>query len=165
MTTEMKQQIIRAAAILAAFILSATAFAVPPQTQGQKRDWREKLKAEKVAFLTTRMDLTPQEAEKFWPVYNQLEQENHKKFVNLLNSYRELERAIRENAGKAEIEKFLRAYSKAKDESASYEEANMKKYLEILPVEKVAKLYVGEEEFRRSQINRLGKRQENKPQQ
>lgn len=161
----MKQQIIRAAAILAAFILSATAFAVPPQTQGKKQDWREKLRAEKVAFLTTRMDLTPQEAEKFWPVYNQLEQENHKKFVNLLNSYRELERAIRENAGKAEIEKFLLAYSKAKDESASYEEAHMKKYLEILPVEKVAKLYVGEEEFRRSQINRLGRRPDNKPQQ
>ena len=73
MTTKMKNSIIRSAALIAALILSVTAFAIPPHNQGGKNDWREKIKAEKVAFLTTRMDLTPQEAEKFWPVYNQLE--------------------------------------------------------------------------------------------
>lgn len=165
MTTKMKHNIIRSAAILAALILSITAFATPPQNQGGKRDWRDKLKAEKVAFLTTRMDLTPREAEKFWPVYNQVDQEGHEIFLKLLNSYKELEKAIQNNAGKAEVERLLMAYAKAKDESASREEANIKKYLEILPAEKVAKLYVGEEEFRRSQINRLGRKPEGNPQQ
>ena len=165
MTKSMKNNIIRFAAIIAAFILSASAFAVPSQAQGPDRDWRDKLKAEKVAFLTTWMDLTPKEAEKFWPVYNQVEQENHKRFVQLLESYRELERAIKENSGKAEVERLLKAYVKAKGESATFEEANMKKYLEILPAEKVARLYVGDEEFRRNQINRLGRRPDNKAQQ
>ena len=163
MTIIMKNSIIRSAAVLAALILSVTAFSMSPQTQGEKRDWRDKLKAEKVAFMTTRMDLTPQEAEKFWPVYNQLEQESHKKFQKLMESYRNLEKALQNNAGKAEVEKLLKAYVKAKDESAGMEEANMKKYLEILPAEKVARLYVGEEDFRRSQISRLGKRPEGRP--
>ncbi|WP_316633478.1 sensor of ECF-type sigma factor [uncultured Flavobacterium sp.] len=31
---------------------------------------REKIKAYKVSFLTTELELTPAEAEKFWPIYN-----------------------------------------------------------------------------------------------
>ncbi|MFH6994381.1 sensor of ECF-type sigma factor [Flavobacterium sp. FlaQc-48] len=39
--------------------------------QGGKNDEkREKIKAYKVSFLTTELELTPTEAEKFWPVYN-----------------------------------------------------------------------------------------------
>ncbi len=34
---------------------------------------KDKFRADKVAFLTTRMDLTPAEAEKFWPVYNEFD--------------------------------------------------------------------------------------------
>src|SRR5690606_38493057 len=32
---------------------------------------KEKLESAKVAFITQRLDLTPEQAEKFWPVYNQ----------------------------------------------------------------------------------------------
>ncbi|WP_075350752.1 Spy/CpxP family protein refolding chaperone [Algoriphagus marinus] len=31
----------------------------------------EKLQAARIAFITTRLDLTPDQAEKFWPVFNQ----------------------------------------------------------------------------------------------
>ncbi len=32
---------------------------------------REKLKAMKTAFITNALDLTPEEAQQFWPIYNQ----------------------------------------------------------------------------------------------
>ena len=35
----------------------------------------EKIQALKVAFITQKLQLTPAEAEKFWPVYNQYENE------------------------------------------------------------------------------------------
>ncbi|MDI1303936.1 MAG: sensor of ECF-type sigma factor, partial [bacterium] len=39
--------------------------------QGEKmREKKEQIKALKVAFLTTELKLTSNEAEKFWPVYN-----------------------------------------------------------------------------------------------
>lgn len=39
--------------------------------QNEKTDEkREKIKAYKVSFLTTELELTPTEAEKFWPIYN-----------------------------------------------------------------------------------------------
>lgn len=33
----------------------------------------EMIKTKKIAFITEKVGLTSQEAEKFWPVYNQLE--------------------------------------------------------------------------------------------
>lgn len=48
------------------FLISFSIFA-----QGGKIDEkREKIKAFKVSFLTTELELTPTEAEKFWPIYN-----------------------------------------------------------------------------------------------
>ena len=36
----------------------------------QKKDRHEHIKALKVPFLTEELNLTPAEAEKFWPIYN-----------------------------------------------------------------------------------------------
>ena len=38
--------------------------------QGAMQGDGEKLTAYKIAFFTRNLDLTPAEAEKFWPVYN-----------------------------------------------------------------------------------------------
>jgi hypothetical protein len=39
--------------------------------QGERfKEKREQIKAMKVAFLTSELNLTPSEAEKFWPLYN-----------------------------------------------------------------------------------------------
>jgi hypothetical protein len=48
------------------FILSLNIHA-----QGERlREKKEQIKAMKVAFLTSELDLTSNEAEKFWPIYN-----------------------------------------------------------------------------------------------
>ena len=36
----------------------------------EERYDREKLEAARVAFITTRLDLKPEQAQKFWPIYN-----------------------------------------------------------------------------------------------
>jgi hypothetical protein len=41
------------------------------QQQGDTGYDKEKLESAKVAFITQRLDLTPEQAEKFWPLYNQ----------------------------------------------------------------------------------------------
>jgi 4-amino-4-deoxy-L-arabinose transferase-like glycosyltransferase len=46
---------------------------------------QEKIQALKVAFITQRLQLTPAEAEKFWPVYNQFENEIRQVRVNNRN--------------------------------------------------------------------------------
>src|SRR4051812_21621428 len=46
-----------------------TTFAQPRGERNQER--REDIEAQKVAFITQKLNLTPEEAQKFWPVYNQ----------------------------------------------------------------------------------------------
>ena len=60
----MKRMISMAMAAVAALCLSwnAGAFHGNP----------DKIKAEKIAFITAELELTPAEAEKFWPVYNKM---------------------------------------------------------------------------------------------
>jgi hypothetical protein len=41
----------------------------------QKENGHEKIQALKVAFITQKLHLTPSEAERFWPVYNQYDNE------------------------------------------------------------------------------------------
>ncbi len=48
------------------FLISFSIFA----QNGKIDEKREKIKAFKVSFLTTELELTPTEAEKFWPIYN-----------------------------------------------------------------------------------------------
>src|SRR6187431_38137 len=41
------------------------------------KEKREQLKAMKVAFITTELSLTSDEATKFWPIYNAFEEKQH----------------------------------------------------------------------------------------
>jgi|ERR1700735_255586 hypothetical protein len=46
---------------------------LPAQSQapvGPDHGWAGQLEAMKTTFITTRLRLTPQEAERFWPIYN-----------------------------------------------------------------------------------------------
>jgi len=46
---------------------------------------QEKIQALKVAFITQKLQLTPAEAEKFWPIYNQYDNEIRQVRVNNRN--------------------------------------------------------------------------------
>ena len=59
--------------LCALMVLSMGAFAQGPQgpRRGADNGWRERVRAEKVAFLTEEIDLTESEAQVFWPIYNE----------------------------------------------------------------------------------------------
>ena len=48
------------------------AFGQPPRGGGSGRRL-EKIEAARVAFLTNRLNLTPEQAQKFWPLYNEFD--------------------------------------------------------------------------------------------
>ncbi|UJP67126.1 Spy/CpxP family protein refolding chaperone [Mongoliitalea daihaiensis] len=41
------------------------------QQQGNRNYDKEKLESARIAFITNRLDLKPEQAEKFWPMFNQ----------------------------------------------------------------------------------------------
>ena len=63
-------------------------------------DWKQRIMSEKVAFLTIEMGITPEEAQAFWPVYNQVEKERDEAVRLVFQSFKALEDAVA--AGKSE---------------------------------------------------------------
>lgn len=136
-------------AVLALFSLARTAaFA------HQEGDWQEKMRAERVAFLTTAMELTPAEAEKFWPVYNSMEAERRASFGKVMRAYKALSDGVAAGKADKELEVLVNDYTTANKNSHSIEAKYTPQLIKILSVSKVAKLFVAEEEFRRQQIGR-----------
>lgn len=120
-----------------------------------KEDWREKIMSEKIAFLTTELSITPQEAQLFWPVYNQVQKEKDTAMHQVFRSYKALSAALKENKPAKEIDKLLTDYLDASEKQRDVESKASEKFKKILPVDKVARLYIAEEKFRRQQIHRL----------
>lgn len=113
----------------------------------------EKLKLEKIAFITTEVGLTEKEAEAFWPVYNQIENEQKVLMKAERKAFMELNKALA--GGEGNVQALLDAYLKAKSENVNLHVANAKKYQKILSAEKTARFFTCEEKFRRQQIGKL----------
>jgi hypothetical protein len=136
---------------------SVLLFAQPqgkPNDEQRKKDW-QRLQAEKIAFITQELDLTPEEAQVFWPVYNQCWKE-------VLASHKATREAFAGIRGKQaegltdkEMEKKLDAYIQASTKSNQVLADWYPKFKQVLPIRKVAKLYQAEEAFQQRMINNL----------
>jgi hypothetical protein len=126
---------------------------------------REKLDAYKIAFFTRRLNLTPREAEKFWPVYNEYQDKR-----NVIQTERgQLNRSVNQN----ELNMSEKEMTEAGDKlvSLQVQEANLameyhKKFKEILSPVKVFRLYQAENQYRLQLLNELkqNQQQRNNPQ-
>lgn len=121
-------------------------------------DWKQKLMSEKVAFLTIELDITPEEAQAFWPVYNKTEKELDEARHEVMKARKELSEAVEEGKSSKDISAKLDKFVAAKTNVDRLDNATAEAYRKVLPVEKVAKLYVAEEKFRRQYISKLHNR-------
>ena len=139
-------------------ILAAGAFAqgTGPQRRGGDNGWRERIRAEKVAFLTEEIDLTESEAQVFWPIYNEIQKAERESFEAVRKAYDAMAKGVAENKSGKEMEKLVQAYIDAKEKNDGVETKFLNKLMKALPAEKVARYYVAEEKFRHQQIGRLG---------
>jgi len=121
---------------------------------------RERLKAYKTAYLTEQLDLSPKEAEKFWPVYNAYEKEYFQLKVKKMN---EMRSAIREKGGfddltEKEANQLLSKLSK--NEQAVFDtKKNLYKNLKnIIPAKKILILNKAEHDFNKKLLSDYRKR-------
>jgi hypothetical protein len=122
-----------------------------PQKERKKSQHEEifnKLHNEKIAFFTSEIDLTPEEAQKFWPVYNQFLKESQKAHSKTMKALQALKNKSGEKLTEVEMQKRVDEYVAS---IAAQDEVFVKyaeEFKKVLPIEKVAKLYVAEERFR-----------------
>lgn len=138
------------AVMTAVALFSITAAAQP------KENWQDRIKSEKIAFITAELELTPEEAQVFWPVYNQIEKTAQEAQKAVMTSYRALLEALKsDTATDKEIDKLLDEYLAAKLAQKNLGKDDAAKFRKVLSSKKVAKLYVAEEKFRRHHIRNL----------
>ena len=114
----------------------------------------DRMKSIKVAYITERLGLTPQEAEVFWPVYNDFE--NRKGEIH--HNRRALAEQFmknQENLSDAEVIKMLDEYTKYNKAESELLIQIDKKFREKLPPAKVMKLNIAEVQFRNYLINKF----------
>ena len=125
--------------------------------QKDKRDWQDRIRAEKIAFITAELELSPKEAEVFWPVYNQIDAEKKAAQKKVREAYKALSKALNEGtASEKEINRILDEYLDAQQDKYDNSDEDADRLRKVLPGEKVAKLYIAEENFRRHHIRNLG---------
>ncbi|NLU37444.1 MAG: hypothetical protein GXX78_00980 [Bacteroidales bacterium] len=128
-------------------VLMFTIFALQGFAQPDNPFDYEKFKAKKIAYITEAINLTPAEAEKFWPVYNEFEQ---KKFALMIERHK-MELMLDKNSENLNDEKYIelsRKFSAQQSlEGDLFKEYN-EKFLKLLPPKKVVRLYVAEMNFK-----------------
>ena len=147
--------------LITAMILAFT-WSAQGQEKGKRNDWQDRIKAEKIAYLTDAMDLTSAEAEKFWPVYNRAEAETRACWKLVMEAYRALEASIESGKDDKEIKDLLDKYLDAREKGDGIERKYTTEYRKILSNDKIARLYIGEENFRRQQIHKLNRNDNSK---
>ena len=111
---------------------------------------REKIRAAHAAYITERLELSPSEAEKFWPVYR----EYGEKRRDLRNQLREARR------NGAEEKTLLDLDLKIKQQELDLEKDYSERFQKIISPEKVLKLRQAEADFRKLLLRQIQHRQQ-----
>ena len=142
--------------IITPFLLLIFCFSSFAQSGG--KDWRQQIKAQKVAFITEQLSLTPQEAQNFWPIYNL--------FEDKLNQIRRNdERAIRdamkkENLTEKDAQDVINQYIAIEDKKHSAKQQLIKDLGKVIDPQKIIKLKMAEDAFNRKLMETYRQRRE-----
>lgn len=127
-------------------LLSIFSFA---QTQGN-RTKKDKIRALKVSYITTELNLSSDEAAKFWPVYNTFEDKQMEIRKQKMKSYkgRKEENSL-DNISEKEASSLLSQMESTDDEMYQLRKKFISNLKDIIPAVKILKLKKAEDEFSR----------------
>lgn len=137
----------RYVALLVLLMLSTTALAQRPPG--------EKLKNARIALFTERLSLTPEEAARFWPVYNEIDEQR----AALRRAGRRLQRISGgDSLTDAQAQDRIDEYLDLKQRELALEQASAKRLLTVLSAQQMLQLLKAERDFQRMMLRQLGRR-------
>ena len=134
--------------IVSVFLISIASFGQDGPMRERFKEKKEQIKALKVAFITTELNLTPDEAAKFWPLFNSFEDKQQEIKKQKLKAY--LERtdsnAI-DRLSEKEAASLLTQMESTEDELYQLKKKFVANLKGVLPSTKILKLKKAEEQF------------------
>lgn len=130
------------------------------QGHGQRPD-REQIKAARVAFLTNRLDLDTEQAQKFWPIFNEYEKEKG----DLSSEYNDKKRELIgvdgfRNMSDENAMKMLDIYLDQKEAELKLERKYIARFKDVLNPKQTWAMVRFEGDFRRSVLDKMMKRRD-----
>lgn len=145
-------------AISMAIVLPALAQGGHPQHRANRGDWEQRIQSEKIAFFTSELDLTPEEAQVFWPLYNQYWKDCMESHKNTMKYLKLISGKEGEKPTEAKMTEYTDSYVNALAEEQKVLGKYYPEFKKVLPIEKVGRLFIAEEKFRMKMIHGLKER-------
>ena len=133
---------------LLVLLISLSAFA---QRSGKMND---RIKAQKIAFITEKLDLTSDEAAKFWPIYNAFEKRREKIKTEDLRAVK-VKMRDDPNMSDSEADRLLKKLIKAENDLHDAKLTLVKELKTAISSKKIIRLRATEDEFNRALLRRL----------
>ena len=137
-------------------LLTSTILIAQPRNGERK----EQIQAMKIAFFTKALSLTPEEAEKFWPIYNQysdeleqLKKERKKNRTGIRDGF--------EGMSDKEVEEAVDRELVFQQQEVDIRKSYHTQFKKVLPVRKVARLYKAEVDFKRTLLKKIKENRQN----
>lgn len=137
---------------IASFALLITFFVLGKASAQPNGFDLEKLKAEKIAFFTNALSLTPTEAEKFWPIYNELDKKKFEIVYKRQNFIKQINE-VPQNKSEKEIAELSRKIAATFVEEGKLSVEYNEKFLKVLPAKKVVLLFNADWQLRHKLLN------------
>ena len=124
-------------------------------SQGFKEK-REKVKALKVAYITEQLELTTDEAQKFWPIYNAFDENQaelrHEKMRSILDRFKpgNVEKLSEKDASNS-----LAQMEKIEEDLFNLKKKFIKDLQGVISAKKIIKLKKAEEDFNRELLKQM----------
>ena len=124
-------------------------------SQGFKEK-REKVKALKVAYITEQLELTTDEAQKFWPIYNAFDENQselrHEKMRAILDRFKpgNVEKLSEKDASNS-----LAQMEKIEEDLFNLKKKFIKDLQSVISAKKIIKLKKAEEDFNRELLKQM----------
>lgn len=138
--------------MLQKMILSMAALFALTTVTAQPGERKEKLEALKRQYITTELELTVAEAEKFWPIFNEFETARKALRKSVKESS---DKAMEPTASKETVIESAETIARKRKEEADLEMKFVKDVMPIVGPQRTARLFEMEEEFKRRLLEEM----------
>jgi hypothetical protein len=139
-------------------IIGLLAVTIPGLKAQELDDERiEKLKAYRVSYITNKVNLTSEEAQKFWPLFNDLTTEIERLKKEKMEYMRDIRITGIDNLSEENLKEMIEKNFEWEQRELDLKKKYGKEFQKVLPIRKVALYYRAEKEFKKDLLERLGR--------
>jgi hypothetical protein len=129
-------------------------------TLAQALDKTERLRIHKIAFFTEKLQLSPEEAQQFWPIYNEYQKSKNKIIEDRKNTSVHFIQNLKTLTDK-EIEELTDRYIQSFNRETELLLEYYGKFKAVLPIRKVMRIYQAENQYKNFLLRQIRDQREN----